>query len=249
VRLPVLVVLLGGSALAEPAPPAPLVCLARWYVGTVTQTDGGWGLTLPDGHLLPWDDGRADKSFEERLGAPDLKDQFFVPYRTGALQPVNQEGQDPGRIRLDALFKATYGDSPAHVDLVPVSLAGHRVSIHRRVAPALERVAGRLQKASVQDPSLSAFFERMGGTFSWRKIQGTERISPHAYGIAIDLNVERSFYWEWAQPKEPIRWQNQTPQAIVDAFEAEGFIWAGRWHHYDTMHFEYRPELLDPRCR
>ena len=24
---------------------------------------------------------------------------------------------------------------------------------------------------------------------------------------------------------------------------------AGRWFHYDTMHFEYRPELLDIRCR
>ena len=22
------------------------------------------------------------------------------------------------------------------------------------------------------------------------------------------------------------------------------FIWRGRWYHYDTMHFEYRPELF-----
>jgi hypothetical protein len=34
------------------------------------------------------------------------------------------------------------------------------------------------------------------------------------------------------------------PQAIVDAFEAEGFIWGGKWHSFDFMHFEYRPELL-----
>jgi hypothetical protein len=27
-------------------------------------------------------------------------------------------------------------------------------------------------------------------------------------------------------------------------FEQHGFIWGGRWAHYDTMHFEYRPELL-----
>ncbi|MDD5211432.1 MAG: M15 family metallopeptidase, partial [Sulfuricurvum sp.] len=27
-----------------------------------------------------------------------------------------------------------------------------------------------------------------------------------------------------------------------------GFIWGGRWYHYDTMHFEYRPELLAPSC-
>jgi hypothetical protein len=27
-------------------------------------------------------------------------------------------------------------------------------------------------------------------------------------------------------------------------FEKHGFIWGGKWYHYDTMHFEYRPELL-----
>jgi hypothetical protein len=36
--------------------------------------------------------------------------------------------------------------------------------------------------------------------------------------------------------------------STMDAFEAEGFIWGGRWYHYDTMHFEYRPELLSPLC-
>ena len=31
---------------------------------------------------------------------------------------------------------------------------------------------------------------------------------------------------------------------IVDIFERHGFIWGGKWYHYDTMHFEHRPELL-----
>jgi peptidoglycan LD-endopeptidase CwlK len=30
----------------------------------------------------------------------------------------------------------------------------------------------------------------------------------------------------------------------VRVFEKHGFIWGGRWYHYDTMHFEYRPELI-----
>jgi hypothetical protein len=34
------------------------------------------------------------------------------------------------------------------------------------------------------------------------------------------------------------------PRQIVDIFERHGFIWGGRWYHYDTMHFEFRPELL-----
>jgi hypothetical protein len=35
------------------------------------------------------------------------------------------------------------------------------------------------------------------------------------------------------------------PYEIVDIFEKQGFIWGGKWYHFDTMHFEYRPELLD----
>ena len=68
--------------------------------------------------------------------------------------------------------------------------------------------------------------------------------SAHSYGIAIDLNDALSDYWRW----EKSGWRNRIPQAIVDAFEAEGFIWGGRWYHFDTMHFEYRPELLDGSC-
>ena len=37
---------------------------------------------------------------------------------------------------------------------------------------------------------------------------------------------------------------NRIPPDIVAAFERHGFIWGGRWMHFDTMHFEFRPELL-----
>ena len=29
-----------------------------------------------------------------------------------------------------------------------------------------------------------------------------------------------------------------------DIFEKYGFIWGGKWFHYDGMHFEYRPKLI-----
>ena len=53
-------------------------------------------------------------------------------------------------------------------------------------------------------------------------------------------------YWQWTKPAAdgtyPVK--NQIPPEIVAAFERQGFIWGGRWYHYDTMHFEYRPELI-----
>ncbi|MCL2443985.1 MAG: M15 family metallopeptidase [Treponema sp.] len=30
----------------------------------------------------------------------------------------------------------------------------------------------------------------------------------------------------------------------MKTFESQGFIWGGKWQLFDTMHFEYRPEIL-----
>jgi hypothetical protein len=34
------------------------------------------------------------------------------------------------------------------------------------------------------------------------------------------------------------------PLPVVQAFERQGFVWGGKWLFFDTMHFEYRPEIL-----
>jgi hypothetical protein len=34
------------------------------------------------------------------------------------------------------------------------------------------------------------------------------------------------------------------PGAIGEIFERHGFIWGAKWFHVDSMHFEYRPELI-----
>jgi len=44
-------------------------------------------------------------------------------------------------------------------------------------------------------------------------------------------------------------YHNSMAAEVIQAFERHGFIWGGRWYHYDTMHFEYRPELLEPPAR
>ena len=129
-------------------------------------------------------------------------------------------------------------------DVNTVNFAGRKVVVHARVASAFARVAARIDTLVAADPSLRRFVSPLGGTLNVRKVAGTDRMSAHAYGIALDLNPSVSNYWRW----EKRGWRNQIPQAIVDAFEAEGFIWGGRWAHFDTMHFEYRPELLDEGC-
>ena len=235
-----------GAPDAE-ASPAAFACLAEHYAGHAVRTGSSWSLELPDGTRIPWDDGRP-KDSAARIASPDVEDVFALGYPTGPIVPVTDEGDDPGRVRLEAMFRATYGANEREVsrELVPVKIAGHSVRFHRRAAPALERVAARLDVLLRAEPSLGRYFRALGGTFATRTIAGTDRTSAHAWGIAIDIDPSMADYWR-NTPK--VVWRNRIPAVIVEAFEAEGFVWGGRWFHYDTMHFEYRPELFDPRCR
>jgi len=84
----------------------------------------------------------------------------------------------------------------------------------------------------------------IAGTYNCRAVADTGQPSPHSYGIAIDLNTAFSDYWYWRPHDGPILYRNRMPEEIVTIFEKHGFIWGGKWYHFDTMHFEFRPELL-----
>jgi D-alanyl-D-alanine carboxypeptidase len=214
------------------APPPAIACLTRTYDAIAKHTDTGWWLVPTNG---------------EPISYADVTQVYDQRYPTGPIRPITEVDFDPGRIRYDALFFATYGKTAREVEsaLVRVALGHKQVLVHRKIAEPLRRVATRIDAAMKADPSLSRFFESLGGTFNWRPIAGTRELSMHAWGVAIDLDTSRANYW---RNEREIAWKNHYPQTIVDAFEAEGFVWGGRWYHYDTMHFEYRPELLDPSC-
>ena len=242
-----------------PAPPPPaalpppgLGCLARAYGGEVHHDGTGWSLDFPGRTPLPWDDGHP-KDLEARLASPDLQDTLVPAYPTGRILPVRDPAQDPGRARVEALFDARYGGTPSEVEaqLVTTAFLGQDVRVHRHVADPLASVSRRLEAAIAASPDLARFvIGPLGGTFNWRVVANTGRRSAHSWGIAIDLVTAHTTYWEWDRAAgRPVAWTNQIPAAVVDAFEANGFVWGGRWYHYDTMHFEYRPELFDPGCR
>ncbi len=226
--------LIGTMILAATAHATPLQCVERYLGAHAEQRGGAWVAVLADGTALPYD--RGVRSAAERLDDPAIKDIFATRYHTGPIKPVTDENEDPGRARVEALYRAAYPESK----LVKATFMGHPVQVNDQVAPALARIAARVGK----DPALAPFFAKLGGSHNDRVIAGTTRQSAHAWGIALDLNPALSHYWRWSKAG----WQNKIPQKIVDAFEAEGFIWGGRWYHFDTMHFEYRPELLDGSC-
>jgi hypothetical protein len=238
---------------SEQRPPAYGTRLVAAYPDFLSHIEGNW-LVWKDGTRMPLDDGTPEKPFEQLLASPDIGDMFRWPYPNGRPATAPAFRQDPGRIRYQPLFDRMYGDcakggTERHlVDVVWLPRkSGQRLKVSR-----VNGVARRLEAVSRELDELPRSFDRYlvpaAGTYNCRPIAGTGRPSAHGAGIAIDIALEHAHYWRWSKPDAsggyPFR--NSVPPEIVAVFEKHGFIWGGRWYHYDTMHFEYRPELLPP---
>jgi len=208
-------------------------------------------LVFIDNTRLRYDDGE-HKTYYQKLENADIEDMFSQSYSKGLIPKEIAKNNDPGRIRNEAFFKKIYGESKTKVEehLVEISWCPKLVNRKLKVTK-INGVAEKLKAISDEldtHPELKKYLENAGGTFNRRLINGTNRLSLHSFGMTIDIHVKYSNYWQWdcKSTKEDIslKYKNQIPQLIVDIFEKNGFIWGGKWYHYDTMHFEYRPELL-----
>jgi hypothetical protein len=200
------------------------------------------------GQKFIYDDGLT-KTFEQRLANPDIKDMFYQTYPLTNPTDRLPEDFDPGRYRIDGFFTALYGASQSAVarNCVAVEFCGNSVKFNARygAADALRAVSADLTPLLAQKPELRSYVNKLAGTFNWRKVAGTERLSNHSFATAIDLNVQKAAYWRWQPPAQLETFSRKNwPTELIEAFERHGFIWGGKWWHFDTMHFEYRPEII-----
>ena len=227
---------------------ADLDRLVAAYPDTVAGHDGTF-LMLKNGTRFRISDGRTGKTFRELLETPDIDDMFYARYPANAGPKQPAIDSDPGRVRFAPLFAAMYGDCTKNevvrnlrtVKWLPKHGGGSvKVTTVNGVADALERVSRALDELP---DDVVTYLVPAAGTYNCRKVAGSRAPSMHAYGAAIDIDTRHADYWRWSRGETP-RWRNRIPVAIVRIFETHGFIWGGAWYHYDTMHFEYRPELL-----
>jgi hypothetical protein len=209
-------------------------------------------IIFKDGTKMLWDDGIKNKSNQALLENPDLKDMFIQTYKTGLQNASPTVNFDPGRIRNEAFFMKIYGNTEKAVEknLTEITwcpkLIGQKITVTK--VNGVDKKLMQISKELDEHPELKKYLSNIGGTFTWRNIAGTKRHSMHSFGMTIDINTAYSDYWQWAckctNENAAIKYKNRIPQLIVDTFEKYGFIWGGKWYHYDTMHFEYRPELM-----
>ncbi|MDP3704666.1 MAG: M15 family metallopeptidase [Legionellaceae bacterium] len=218
-----------------------------------------------DGTSMPALEDNDNKTLQEKLESPSLLDQltgiFYIPgipKQPELFIPKN----DPGRVRYEPFFLKMYGQSEHEViaNLVTIywmpTLFGtsHPLQVTKvnNVDRKLARISHELEQLVAKHPEYLPFLDNPGGTFKWRLIANSNRISMHSFGMTIDINSKVSDYWQWElkglglsiTEDAPLNYRNSIPWDIVPIFEKYGFIWGGKWHHYDSMHFEYRPELF-----
>ena len=98
--------------------------------------------------------------------------------------------------------------------------------------------------------------------FNHRNVEGSNALSLHAYGLAIDLNPKQNPYVTQnrdgmlsVSPPSSIHYVSRlqsfadprlgTAESVIDLFAEHGFsIWGGRWRHeLDYQHFAVRRDL------
>ena len=230
------------------------ICAEHWSPDNLLDAYPDTLVAVRNNHLI-FRDGRAldmvsidcQKPDDDVLRHASILDQFRDSYPP---EPLNAPPtHDPGRFRNKAFFDAMYGDcrkgavAPQLVSLIWLPRGwGRQIEFTsvNHAADALRTVSAEID-ALPDDERRAAY--PVAGTYNCRTVADDGQPSMHAYGAAIDLNLGYSNYWMWEKDRAA-RYVNRMPLSIVRIFERHGFIWGGKWHHFDTMHFEYRPELL-----
>ena len=235
-----------------------MYCLRRAYpqiAGMVADAQGQW-LVFADGRRVLYaaapgqtssgqtSSGQMPPGGQESEWVVSVRVSMAEPYPLEPDRPETPLGVSPGRRRSYDLLQALYGASPKAVGshLMQARLLGQHLHLSPAAAQAMNRADALLAPQAAYEPRLKTLL-KMDGGFAWRRIAGENRLSPHAFGIAFDISPGIATYWRWSKLR-PHPLQKSYPASIVAAFENEGFIWGGKWHEYDLMHFEYRPEII-----
>jgi hypothetical protein len=238
-------------------------------VGPAVFRDGDWAVSIrgvyfyyADGRLLPESlRGRAAEFSPQPFYAyPVNLPAWRVPSAADGERIKNQmaarRDNPPKRSPHfhDALWRAQSRDE-AYSRVKTLSFLGHKTLVHYAILSELSLVEELILEAAKTNSEVRQWINSLGSAVSWnwRNIAETDSRSFHAYGAAIDLMPKRTtqeMYWIWTSERNNEWWtvpysrRYHPPLAVIRAFEAYGFVWGGKWQFYDTIHFEYRPEIF-----
>ena len=226
----------------------PLIDSVSYSEDDVVFALGSRAIYFQDGRML--EEGRLDRREDcdpifyryslEPLTEPPLPPEEDPTYCTDLLETL--WGRTDVQIR-------GHGASTTFLD--------HRMFVNDLLIDALAAVERDILDAAANDRSVAAWIDELAITYSFvdRGIAGSPTRSHHAWGMAVDF-VPSSYegldvYWRWSRVFDSEAWHRipleqrwSPPEAVIEIFEGHGFVWGGKWPHFDVIHFEYRPEIL-----
>ncbi|SCJ62084.1 Uncharacterised protein [uncultured Clostridium sp.] len=204
-------------------------------------------LIMQNNNRVLYDD-KKEKSHEQKFYNSDLQDTLEQIYPLDMITDVMEEGEDPGRIRSYSFLSNMYGGSKEAVQKnITNKSTYYGTMMFNKVngaADNLEKALNKVSELAKQNTKIYNFVSPTSGTFNYRVIQDTGQLSPHAFAIAIDLKSDPADYWKWCNREKGGKRISIYPEEIVKTFEECGFVWGGKWAHFDILHFEYRPEII-----
>lgn len=203
-------------------------------------------LILNNNSKILYDD-KKEKNRDSKVSNSDVQDTLEEIYPLESIDKV-LEGIDPGRSRCYSLLNGLYGGNRKEVEknLSSISTLCGNITFNKnaRAGEALKKALNEAKELANNKNKINNFIFPISGGYNYRVIQDTGRLSPHAYAIAIDLNRNNSDYWKWVDKSKGSKRIEEYPKELVKIFEDNGFIWGGKWEHFDILHFEYRPEII-----
>ena len=217
------------------------------YIKNIEKNNGYVYLNMKSGKKICYDDKRI-KSVQEKLINPDLQDTLDQIYPLSPIKNIMAADLDPGRYRTYGLLSEVYGTSKQGIEKnltkVNVFYNNYQFNKSNNASASLQKVMEEIRPLIKTDQNLRKCLLPYSGTFNYRVISGTNRLSPHSYGIAIDLASDKRDYWKWATKESGEKRLVSYSNELVKVFEQNNFVWGGKWSHFDILHFEYRPEII-----
>jgi len=156
---------------------------------------------------------------------------------------------------LDSIWQAAT-QSETERRLINFVFFGKQTRVHQEIQDKLIIIEAKVRDIARTEPEVQTWLNNIGTleSYGWRNIAITDSRSYHAFGLAVDI-LPKSLgrlqtYWLWTSQYGRDWWnvsyseRYHPPVSVIKTFESYGFVWGGKWQQFDTMHFEYRPEIL-----
>lgn len=105
-----------------------------------------------------------------------------------------------------------------------LSIMVHSVRVNQAIADEVGSVFGALTKSNLWN-----HIKTFDGGYCWRPQRGSNKLSMHALGAALDFNAATNQLGE----------KGDMHPGIVDVFKNFGWTWGGTWRRPDSMHFQF----------